>query len=142
MRRQRGPPPRTSPSGRTSVTGPLDAEAKKTIYDSYRRDIPVKTIAKRFGRTRTSVYRIIDEVRAQRLLDQTLEYIPHESFENPALEAEILAPMPEAEKYEEKRRDARPPKDVQPEWAHLYETPLLSKEQEQHMFRKMNFLKY
>jgi RNA polymerase primary sigma factor len=125
-----------------SVTGPLDAEAKKTIYDSYRRDIPVETIAKRFGRTRTSVYRIINEVRAQRLLDQSLEFIPHESFDNPALEAEILAPMPEAEKYEEKRRDARPPKDVQPELAHLYEMPLLTKEQEQHMFRKMNFLKY
>jgi len=125
-----------------SVTGPLDADAKKTIYDSYRRDIPVETIAKRFGRTRTSVYRIINEVRAQRLLDQPLEYIPHASFDNPALEAEILAPMPDAEKYEEKRRHAKPPKDVQAELAHLYEMPLLSKEQEQHMFRKMNFLKY
>jgi RNA polymerase primary sigma factor len=125
-----------------SVTGPLDAEAKKIIYDSYRRDIPVETIAKRFGRTRTSVYRIINEVRAQRLLEQPLEYMAHESFENPALEAEILAPMPDADKFEEKRKDARPPKDVQPELAHLYEMPLLTKEQEQHMFRKMNFLKY
>lgn len=125
-----------------SVTGPLDAEAKKTIYDSYRRDIPVETIAKRFGRTRTSVYRIINEVRAQRLLEQTLEYIPHESFENPAVEAEIMAPMPDADKFEAKRKDAKPPKDVQPELAHLYEMPLLTKEQEQHMFRKMNFLKY
>ncbi|MCI0702033.1 MAG: sigma-70 family RNA polymerase sigma factor, partial [Planctomycetia bacterium] len=32
--------------------------------------------------------------------------------------------------------------DVPPHMAHLYEWPLLDKEQEQHMFRKMNFLKH
>jgi RNA polymerase sigma factor (sigma-70 family) len=125
-----------------SVTGPLDAEAKKVIYDSYRRKIPVDTLAKRFQRTRTSVYRVINEVRAQRLLEQPLEYIPHESFDNPAIESEILAPMPDVEEFEAKMRDARAPKDVQPELAPLYQMPLLTKEQEQHLFRKMNFLKY
>jgi RNA polymerase sigma factor (sigma-70 family) len=36
----------------------------------------------------------------------------------------------------------RIPKDAPPELASLYETPLLNKEQEQHLFRKMNFLKF
>jgi len=36
----------------------------------------------------------------------------------------------------------RIPKDAPPELASLYETPLLNKEQEQHLFRKMNFLKH
>jgi RNA polymerase primary sigma factor len=85
---------------------------------------------------------VINEVRAQRLLEQPLEYIPHESFENPALEQEILAPMPRAEEYEAKRREMKVPKDVPPELAPLYEVPLLSKEQEQHLFRKMNYLKH
>ena len=36
----------------------------------------------------------------------------------------------------------RVPQDVSPELSPLYEWPLLSKEQEQHLFRQMNYLKY
>jgi RNA polymerase sigma factor (sigma-70 family) len=126
------------------LTGPLDEEMKQTIYTSYRRGIAVDTLAKRFQRTRTSMYRVINEVRAQRLLEQPLDYIPHESFEHPSreLEAEILGPMPDAEEYEAKRHQMKAPKDVAPEFASMYEVPLLNKEQEQHQFRKMNYLKY
>jgi RNA polymerase sigma factor (sigma-70 family) len=125
-----------------SVTGPLDRETKQVIYSSYRRGIPVDTLAKRFQRTRTSMYRVINEERARQLLDQPLDYIHHESFDDPSKEAEILAPMPGTEQYEAKRRDMRAPRDVPPELASLYEMPLLNKEQEQHQFRKMNFLKH
>jgi RNA polymerase primary sigma factor len=124
-----------------NLTGPLDEATKQTIYSSYRRGIAVDTLAKRFHRTRTSMYRVINEVRAQRLLEQPLEYIPHPSFDDPALEAVILAPMPDAEEYEAKRQQMRAPRDVPPEFAPLYEVPLLSKEQEQHLFRQMNYLK-
>jgi RNA polymerase sigma factor (sigma-70 family) len=125
-----------------AVTGPLDVATKQAIYSSYRRGIPVDTLAKRFQRTRTSVYRVINEVRAQRLLEQPLDYISHPSFEDPSNEADILGPMPDAEEYEARKRDMRTPKDVPPELASLYELPLLSKAQEQHLFRKMNYLKF
>jgi RNA polymerase sigma factor (sigma-70 family) len=125
-----------------NLTGPLDAEAKQTIYSFYRRGITVEKLAERFQRTRTSMYRIINEVRAQRLLEQPLDYIYHPSFDDPAMEEVILAPMPDVEEYEAKRRMMRAPKDVPAELASLYEVPLLNKEQEQHLFRQMNFLKY
>jgi RNA polymerase sigma factor (sigma-70 family) len=125
-----------------SLTGVLNEEAKQTIYSSYRRGIAVDTLAKKFQRTRTSVYRVINEVRAQRLLAQPLDYIPHPSFEDPARETEFLGPMPDHEAYEARRREMKAPKDVPAELASLYEVPLLNKEQEQHLFRKMNFLKY
>jgi RNA polymerase sigma factor (sigma-70 family) len=125
-----------------NVTGPLDGATKQLIYSSYRRGIAVDTLAKRFQRTRTSVYRVINEVRAQRLLEQPLDYIPHPSFDDPALEALILGPMPEAEDYEARRRAMKVPRDVPPELASQYEWPLLNKDQEQHLFRKMNYLKY
>jgi RNA polymerase primary sigma factor len=121
------------------LTGPLDAATKKTIYSSYERGISVDTLAKRFHRTRTSMYRVINE---ERLLEQPLEYIPHPSFEDPALEAVILAPMPDLDEYEGKKQTMRAPRDVPPEFVPLYEVPLLNKEQEQHLFRKMNYLKY
>jgi RNA polymerase sigma factor (sigma-70 family) len=125
-----------------TVTGALDAESKQLLYSSYRRGISVDTLAKRFHRTRTSIYRVINEVRAERLLAQPLEYIYHSSFDDPSGEAGILAPMPAAAAYEAQRRQMRVPKDAPPELASLYEVPLLNKEQEQHLFRKMNFLKY
>jgi RNA polymerase sigma factor (sigma-70 family) len=125
-----------------AMTGPLDTVTKQIIYNSYRRGIDVDTLATRFNRTRTSMYRVINEVRAQRLLEQPLDYMYHVSFDDPAMEPVILATMPDEEEYEAKRRLMKAPKDVPAELAPMYEVPLLNKEQEQHLFRKMNFLKH
>jgi RNA polymerase primary sigma factor len=124
------------------VTGPLDTDAKQLIFNSYRRGIAVDTLARRFQRTRTSIYRVVNEIRAQRLLDQTFDCIEHPSFDDPSKEAEILAEMPDAEGFEAARHALRVPKDAPPELAALYETPLLTREQEAHLFRKMNYLKH
>jgi len=124
------------------VDGPLDPETKEIIYSSYRRGISVDTLARKFGRTRNSMYRVLNESRAQHLLDQPLGWISHPSFDDPDLEAEILAPMPDLEAFEAKQREMKAPKDVPPELSALYETPLLNKDQEQHLFRQMNYLKY
>ena len=40
------------------------------------------------------------------------------------------------------RRSLKVPKDAPPELASLYSVPLLDKEQEQHLFRQMNYLKF
>ena len=50
--------------------------------------------------------------------------------------------MPDLQEYETLQRRLHAPKDAPPELASLYEVPLLSKDQEQHLFRKMNFLKF
>jgi RNA polymerase sigma factor (sigma-70 family) len=70
-----------------------------------------------------------------------VDYIYHPSFDDPDQEAEILAPMPSAEAFEAQLRQWKVPDHVPPELAPLY-TPLLNKEQEQHLFRKMNYLKH
>jgi RNA polymerase primary sigma factor len=124
------------------VLGPFDPGTKQMIFSSYRRGIPVEALAKRFQKTRSSMYRVINEIRAQRFLDQNVEYIYNPSFDDPAQEALIRAPMPGAEVFDATRRSMRVPKDAPPELASLYEVPLLSKDQEQHLFRKMNFLKF
>jgi RNA polymerase sigma factor (sigma-70 family) len=102
----------------------------------------VDTLAKTYQRTRTSVYRAINEVRARHLLAQPLDYIPHPDFDKPEMEAVILAPMPGAAEYEAKKLSMKAPRDVPPELAACYEYPLLDAKQEQHLFRKMNFLKH
>src|SRR5262249_246619 len=91
---------------------------------------------------RTSMYRIINEMRARHLLRQPLEYISHPSFDEPNAEAVIMASLPDGEAYEMQRRQTKVPKDATPELAPLYEVPLLNKAQEHHLFRQMNYLKH
>src|SRR5207245_779681 len=54
------------------VTGPLDPTTKQAIFSSYRKGVTVDSLAKRFQRTRSSMYRVINEVRAQRSLEHPL----------------------------------------------------------------------
>jgi RNA polymerase sigma factor (sigma-70 family) len=124
------------------LTGPLDRPTKQLIFNSYRRGIPVNALAKRFRRTRTSMYRVISEVRAEQLMKQAQDYIYNPSFDEKDREAAILGPMPGLAEFEKQRANMRVPKDVPAELAPLYEVPLLNKEQEQHLFRQMNFLKH
>jgi len=124
------------------MTGSFDPTTKQLIFNSFRRGISVDTLAKRFQRTRSSMYRVINEIRAQRLLDQAVDFIPNVTFEDQAMAGVFEGDMPDLEAYEESRRRMRAPKDAPPELASLYEVPLLNKEQEQHLFRKMNFLKF
>ncbi len=124
------------------VAGPLDAATKESIFHSYRRGMTVETLARKFSRTRTSVYRAINEVRARHLLESPLDYIDHPDFHVPARHEAILGPMPDAEEYEERRQGMHAPRDVPPELASCYEYPLLNREQEAHEFRRMNYLKF
>lgn len=104
--------------------------------------MPVVTIAKRYGRTRNTVYRAINEVRAARLLRQNFDYIYHPSFDEPGVAEDVLGPMPDFAKWEAQRLSMKAPRDVPPELAPLYEMPLLNREQEAHQFRQMNYLKH
>lgn len=120
-------------------TGPLNEDVRRKIYQQYRRGSSVETLARRHCRTRTSIYRIINEMRARRIMELPLEYIYNASFEADA-EADLLAPLPAND--EAPKRKPRPPAGLPPYLASLYETPLLSRTQEYHLFRKFNYLKH
>jgi RNA polymerase sigma factor (sigma-70 family) len=124
-----------------SSTGPLDTEARAQIYRKFRTGTSVEVLAKQYGRTRSSIYRVLNELRAERLLETKLEYMYNESFDEPKAAAEILAEMPVPADGKAPRK-VKAPKGLPPYLASLYEVPLLSREQEAHLFRKMNFLKY
>jgi RNA polymerase primary sigma factor len=122
-------------------SSPLDEAAKARIYRLYRRGVSAEVLAGQFGRTRSSMYRIINEMRARRILSVKLDYIPHASFEDPAARAEILAPLAVPADARPARR-SKAPRGLPPYLASLYEVPLLGREQELHLFRRMNYLKF
>jgi RNA polymerase primary sigma factor len=122
--------------------GPLDGATKELIFDQYERGVPVGTLTKKYERSRTAVYQAINEVQARRLLEQPIEYIHNPAFEDASNDNAYLAAMPGEEHFRDQVRNMTPPRDVPAEMAHLYRWPLLNKEQEQHLFRQMNYLKY
>ena len=122
------------------ATGPLSEETKKKIYQQYRRGVSVESLAKRYCRTKTSIYRIINEMRAKRILELPLDFIPNPTFGRADAAKTILGPMPRGGAC--RRRKCGCPAGLPPYLASLYEVPLLTREQEAYLFRKFNYLKY
>ncbi len=121
---------------------PLSDETKRKIYQQHRRGETVDSLAKRFFQTKAAVQRIVVRARAQRVRELPLAYIPNDLFREDLpseQERAICAPMPVAD---QRPRAGRPPSGLPPYLAGLYEVPLLTPEQEKHLFRKMNYLKY
>lgn len=121
-------------------TGPLNLELKERIYADFASGKSAEAIAKRYCRTRNTVYRVINEMRAQMVLALPLDYMDSPEFHRRAAEKNIVdAEMPEPETA---TRRTKAPAGLPRYLASLYETQLLTREQEQYLFRKYNFLKY
>jgi RNA polymerase primary sigma factor/RNA polymerase sigma factor len=121
------------------LTGPLTEPQKTRIYQAFKRGASVDKLMKQFGRTKTTIYRVINEVRAARIMELPLDFIPNPRFSRKGSEKACLGPMPAIDTAAKK---ARRPSGLPPYLASLYEMPLLTREQEAHLFRKYNFLKY
>jgi RNA polymerase primary sigma factor/RNA polymerase sigma factor len=119
--------------------GVLTDEVKQKIFQQSRRGETVETLARKFCRTKTTVYRVLNEMRARRIMELPLDYMYHESFDKAGIEKEILSPLPASDLPAKKLRG---PSGLPPYLSALYEVPLLTREQEYHLFRKFNYLKH
>jgi RNA polymerase primary sigma factor/RNA polymerase sigma factor len=120
-------------------TGVLTDDVKQKIFQQSRRGESVDTLARKFCRTRTTIYRVLSEMRAKRILELPLDYMYHESFDKAGIEKQILAPLPKSDVPAKKMRG---PSGLPPYLSALYEVPLLTREQEYHLFRRFNYLKH
>jgi RNA polymerase primary sigma factor/RNA polymerase sigma factor len=121
---------------------PLRTETRWEVYQQYRRGESVEALAQRFCQTRIAIYRITRAMRATQIMKLPLDHIGNEQFarvRSRKKEVEILGPLPENDLPTKK---PRLPSGLPSYLASLYEVPLLTREQEAHLFRKMNYLKY
>lgn len=119
--------------------GPLNAEMKEQIAFEHRNGKTVNVIARRYHRTQATIYRVLNEFRAAEIRDLPLDFMDSLEFHEAGAEAKILAPTPEPEV---KQRRVKAPAGLPHYLAALYEVPLLTREQENHLFRKYNYLKF
>jgi len=118
---------------------PLTEEQRELLYADYQRKVPIERLATRFGRTRASIYRILAEIRAEKLLASPIDFMDSPDFHKANAEAEILGEAPHVEGKQTKQRV---PPGLPPYLASLYNIPLLTREEEAYYFRKMNYLKF
>jgi len=134
-------PKLTSRPAKVPRPASFDEAAKARVYRQHLQGQSVEALAAQSGRSTAGILRVLNEMRARGLLDQKIEAMPHPSFDDLKARAEILAVLPMPPDGKAPRR-IKPPEGVPPYLASLYDVPLLSREQEAHLFRKMNYLKY
>ncbi|HAU36516.1 MAG TPA: RNA polymerase subunit sigma-70, partial [Phycisphaerales bacterium] len=126
------------------LASPLGDQEKDAIYRAFLRGVPVPALAEQYNRTRGSVYRIINEMRARRLVDQPINFMFSPEFDLPNADELILGE--EVDYLDGKdvsaKPAAKPPPDLPPYLRALYRVPLLTAVQEKDLFRRYNYLKY
>jgi RNA polymerase sigma factor (sigma-70 family) len=119
--------------------GVLSDDDKRAIYRLHNQGATIPQLCSRFKRTQTSIHRILMDMRIETIMELPLDYIYNEFFEDVGNEAEIMAEMPVSE---DDSRKTRRPAGLPSYLASLYDVTLLNREQEGHLFRKMNYLKH
>jgi RNA polymerase primary sigma factor/RNA polymerase sigma factor len=118
-----------------------DEAVQREMYQRYRRGAPPEALVRRFGLNVTGVRTRLARVRYQRIKSLPLAPVPNDDFPRAtaAREKAVLGPAPAPATPPQR---VRPPAGLPPYLTSLYEVPLLTREQEVHLFRKMNYLKY
>ena len=120
----------------------LPTETKQQIFQQHRLGDSAETLAHRFCRSCTRIYGVTKEIRAVRIMELPLDSMGNEQFvrlRSGKKEREILQPPRESNQPAKK---SRVPSGMPAYLASLYDVPLLTREQEAHLFLRMNYLKY
>ena len=121
-----------------AADGRLRPESCARIYQHHMRGEAVESIARRYHRSKASIYRVILGQRAEHVMQLPLDYIPNPLFARPNADTVVDQPFPGSGDGKRIRRPSGLPAYL----ASLYEVPLLTREQEGWLFRKFNYLKY
>jgi len=120
-----------------AADGRLRPESCARIYQHFLRGEAIESIARRYHRSKASIYRVILTQRAEHVMQLPLAYIPNALFARKSAEKVVNQPYPGTDVKRMRR-----PSGLPAYLASLYEVPLLTREQEVWLFRKFNYLKH
>ncbi|MFO1001441.1 MAG: sigma-70 family RNA polymerase sigma factor [Planctomycetaceae bacterium] len=99
----------------------------------------VECLSRSFRVSRTAVHAALVQARARRVIAEVVEFIDNNQFRSHGAESAICGKPPEIPADE---RPVRMPSGLPAYLGELYRVRLLTKEEEQYYFRKMNFRKF
>jgi RNA polymerase primary sigma factor len=125
--------------------GVINPSQAGELYNLFTQGCGIEELMKRFNRSKSSIYRIINLRRAKALLVRKIEFIASDEFLEKDADQKILA------KPISSRSDVIPKETEPVELAgsslptylqKLKDAPILNREQEVELFRRYNYLKY
>ena len=119
--------------------GELTRDQKEEILRRRRRGVTLARLAKTFHRTKPVIKRALHELRAEQAMADPPAFMDSPEFHTPDADEVVLCEPPVKDKP---HRRVRVPSGLPPYLASLYNYPLLTREDEQYWFRKMNYLKF
>jgi RNA polymerase sigma factor (sigma-70 family) len=126
--------------------GVIDSAQAAELYRLFKQGTTIKELMKRFNRSRSSIYRIINNRRAKALLVKKIEFIPSDEFlEKNAKEKILTKPIDVAKPASTGTFEPFQllGEHLLPEYLQtLKDTPVLNRERETQLFRRYNYLKH
>jgi RNA polymerase primary sigma factor len=125
--------------------GVIGPEAAAELYKLFKEGWKVEELMRRFGRSKSSIYRLINKRRARALLARKIEFIDSDEFVREDAEQKILAvPIGERKSAgDEGGGSLRLAASSLPQYLQtLKDVPVLNREREVELFRRYNYLKH
>lgn len=120
--------------------GPLTDKQKRTIDRAYRRGVTVSAMCKRFGKTRSTIYRAIHEARALRALMVEVDVVRSPMFDREDADEVILRPIEPTGKR--RRLDRKVIETLPDRLRGVYDRPRDSDEVTRALIVQYNYLKH
>jgi RNA polymerase primary sigma factor len=118
-------------------------DQRLVVWEAYLDGAGIDALSQRFDKPVAWVYATITQMRARELRARRIEFVGSHEFEAPDSDDTILHPAPSVPlKHELAASARRVPVGLPPYLANLFRIPLLTREGEQFLFRKMNYLRY
>ena len=118
---------------------PLSAALKAEVVAAHREGESPQRLMARYGRDRQEIYRVIRQVKAERIMGDGIQFIYNDEFDASDADQRILGIAPEDDDRKPVgHRDAHVPAYL----TDLCKVPLLGRDEEPELFRRYNYLKY
>jgi transposase len=123
--------------------GRVAEDARRRIYSDYRQGIPVSALRARYGRSRASIYRIINQARAAEVLGEPFTYYEEDRFADNDAELRILGEEFQAamQRVQGLHGSQKAPASATPEPL-LWRGSPLARNDEAALFRAYNYAKW
>ena len=122
---------------------PVDDATRAAVCTAAEAGATVAELARRFGRSRSTVYAVLVQNRAERLADRRVRYVDDPLYHDDDAAAVLTALAAGGDLPPEPTADqSRVPRDLPPYLRDLYRTPLLSPPRERGLFLLFNYHKF
>ena len=130
--------------GLRQTGGQLNTAEAAEVDRLHKQGTGIRELMGRFGRSRSSIYRILKQRRIQALLARKIEFVQSEEFPENGAEGKILGSQPDQERLKQAKSAVSPVlrgHSLGEYLEGLKGAPVLNRQEEMELFRRYNYLK-